>query len=245
MKKPVDSHDTKLDDFQTLSDPKAPAAPRERRGRVGRAARGTLALAVVCAALSAAPAPAAAEAYYHYTIDRRGFYIGFAGMGNFVVNQARAPVNGFIDQGGGFSFMLGWRVAPMFALEAAYTLSIHNPVQEENGEVINVLLLHAFTFDGKLIFPNRSVVRPFLQAGFGVYELATHLDGAHYRNGLGFQLGGGLDIWVSRTVSIGGRALYHGIFFTQYLYYYSHYYSSNYKPFLSTVSVELNLQIHF
>jgi hypothetical protein len=80
-------------------------------------------------------------------------------------------------------------------------------------------------------------VRPFLQAGLGLYELGSYPGNGDYHNGLGFQLGGGLDIFLNHFVSIGGRALYHGIYFTQQI--------GGDNPFLSTVSVEGNLQLHF
>jgi hypothetical protein len=194
-------------------------------------------MTVLSVALLAASAPALAQYPSEYSIDRRGVYLGFAGMGNFVVNQSSAPVDGFIGQGGGFALFLGYRIAPMFALELAYSLNVHNPVQYNTGEMIDALLLHAGTLDLKVLFPNRSIVRPYLQGGLGIYELASYADSTLYRNGIGFQLGGGLDIWLNRIFSIGGRVLYHGIFFTQEI--------ASYRPFLSTVSLEINLQAHF
>jgi uncharacterized protein YjeT (DUF2065 family) len=193
-----------------------------------------LVLAVVGVVLLVAPRPAAAQRLTKQAIDRPSFYLGLAGMGNFVINQANAPVDGFIEQGGGFGLFLGGRLAPMFALEFGYALNFHNPVQ--TGAGFDALLLHAWTLDGKLIFPNHSNVRPYFQFGFGVYELANVVD-TPYRNGIGFQLGGGLDFWLNRALSIGFRALYHGVYFTQSI--------GETNPFLSTVSVEGNLQFHF
>jgi hypothetical protein len=194
-------------------------------------------MTVVSVALLTASTSALANYGESGEIDRRGVYLGFAGMGNFVVNQSSAPVNGFIGQGGGFGLFLGFRLSRMAALEVAYSLNVHNPVQYNTGEMIDALLLHAGTLDLKVIFPVRSIVRPYLQGGLGVYELASYADSTLYRNGIGFQLGGGLDVWLSRTFSIGGRLLYHGIFFTQEI--------ATYRPFLSTVSLEINLQAHF
>ncbi|MDY0003338.1 MAG: outer membrane beta-barrel protein [Polyangia bacterium] len=199
--------------------------------------RSPLMMAVLGIALVAGSTPAAANYGYGTPIDRSGAYLGISGMGNIVLNQANAPVNGFIDQGGGLGLFLGWRIMPMFALELGYAVNFHNPVQDPNGVTVDALVLHAFTLDGKLIFPNRSIVRPFLQLGLGIYELATYADNTFYRNGIGLQLGGGLDVWLGRTLSIGGRILYHGIAFTQYIY--------EHRPFLSTLSIEINLQVHF
>lgn len=199
--------------------------------------RGLLMMAVLGAGIMASAGPAAARYGYGSPIDRGGAYLGISGMGNFVLNQSNAPVDGFIDQGGGLGLFFGWRFAPMFALELGYAVNFHNPVQYPDGAIVDSLVLHAFTLDGKLIFPNRSIVRPFLQLGLGIYELATYADNTFYRNGIGLQLGGGLDVWLGRSLSIGGRILYHGIAFTQYIY--------EHRPFLSTLSVEVNLQVHF
>ncbi|HEY3355453.1 MAG TPA: outer membrane beta-barrel protein [Polyangia bacterium] len=199
--------------------------------------RGALVMAVVGVVLVVVPASAVSQTRLNPAIDRPGVSLGFAGMGNFVVNQANAPVNGFIDQGGGFGIFVGFRVAPMLALELGYALNIHNPVQDPSGVTIDALLLHAGTFDLKLIIPTPSNVRPFLQVGIGVYELASYADSTNYVTGVGFQLGGGLDVWLNRGLSIGVRALYHGISFTDNI--------GTDKPFLSTVSLEGNLQFHF
>lgn len=203
----------------------------------GRILKGALMMAALSVGLMASSGPASANYGYGSPIDRSGAYLGFSGMGNFILNQANAPVNGFIDHGGGLGIFFGWRIVPMFALELGYAVNFHNPVEDPDGVLVDALILHAFTFDGKLIFPNPSIVRPFLQLGLGVYELATYADRTLYRNGIGFQFGGGLDIWLNRVISIGGRILYHGIAFTQNIW--------DHRPFLSTLSVEINLQIHF
>jgi hypothetical protein len=183
------------------------------------------------------PGSASAHDWDDREHDDSGLYIGLGGMGNFVVNQANAPVDGFINQGGGFTAFLGLRLGRMLALEAGYTVDIHNPVHNSQGATVNALVLHSGTLDLKILFPTHSPFRPFLQAGLGVYELASYADSTDYRNGLGFQLGGGLDFFLNRVISVGGRVLYHGISFTQEI--------DGTNPFLSTVSVEGNIQIHF
>ena len=189
------------------------------------------------AALSLMAFSGVAAADEEREIDRRGVYLGFAGMGNFVVNQSSAPVNGFIAQGGGGAVFFGVRLASVLALEAGYSLNVHNPVRDYYGATTSALLLHSGTLDLKFIFPNHSSLRPFVEGGLGLYELAAFPNGTDFRNGLGFQLGGGLDIWLGRHLSLGARALYHGVSFTENI--------GNGKPFLSTVSVEGNLQLHF
>jgi hypothetical protein len=61
-------------------------------------------------------------------------------------------------------------------------------------------------------------------------------------SGGGFQLGGGLDFWLNPWWSVGGRLLYHGIQFTSFI---EPQINRSNSPFLSTVSLEFNAQIHF
>ena len=151
-----------LRDVRGTKAPSCEAIQHERRKRVSSTVNRALAMTAIGVALLVASGPASAQWRQRADIDRPGVYLGLAGMGNFVVNQANAPVNGFIGQGGGFGLFLGVRIAPMFALELAYALGVHNPVQYWTGEVIDALLLHAGTLDLKILFPNRSIVRPYL-----------------------------------------------------------------------------------
>jgi hypothetical protein len=219
--------------------------------------RGSLAVAVVIALLAL---PQAASAHYtgfphrhvygygyqpgqpgmpSYNIDRPGVYLGGALVGNIIINQADNPGGQeFISHGGGGQLFLGVRIAPYFALEFAYAQTAHNPVQDYWGNTIDYLALHALTADAKIIFPNRSNVRPYIQGGLGYYILTQNYNDAV--SGGGFQLGGGIDIWLNPWWSLGGRVLYHGIKFAEVGNG-----SSSSKPFLSTASLDLNLQVHF
>jgi hypothetical protein len=202
--------------------------------------------------LLALPSVASAQYYYarprpHYygapgvsPIDRPGMYLGISGMGDFVVNQANSSVGDFIGQGGGFGLMLGVRLNPVFALEFGYQETLHNPVEDVYGNTIDWLGLHGVTADIKLIFPNPSNVRPYIQGGVGFYGLAYAFSD-WVASGGGFQLGGGLDIWLNPWWSLGARLLYHGIYLNDITYADG----SSESPFLSTVSIEGNLQIHF
>ncbi len=227
--------------------------------------RGSLALAVVIALLAL---PGAASAHYtgyphrhvygygyapgapgmpgmpSYNIDRPGVYLGGAFVGAIILNQANSDPSdpNFIDHGGGGNLHLGVRIAPMFALEFGYTLTGHNTVTDAYGNVIDYLAIHALTLDGKLIFPNRSNVRPYVQAGVGYYALTQSFTDP--TSGGGFQLGGGLDIWLNPWWSLGGRSLYHGVKFQNIGGAYAPAVGNN-APFLSYAELEINLQVHF
>jgi len=173
------------------------------------------------------------------SMDRPGVYIGGAFVGNIILNQADSPGNaGFISHGGGGALFLGVRLAPMFALEFGYAQTVHNPEQDYWGNTLDYLALHALTADLKIIFPNHSNVRPYIQGGVGYYALTRQYSDA--ASGGGIQLGGGVDIWLNPWWSLGGRVLYHGIKFSNVGYS-----GDTNKPFLSTASLDLNVQLHF
>jgi hypothetical protein len=217
-----------------------------------RVIRASLLLAVT--SILAFPAAASAQYYYRPArayygrpayapppIDRPGVYLGFAGIGDIVANQANSPTGDFIGSGGGGAVFLGVRLNPTIALEFGVGETLHNGVQDALG-FVNYLYLTSVTGDLKLFFPNPSNVRPYVQGGLGFYGLgyswgdeAVMVDQT-FTSGVGFQLGGGLDIWLNPWWSLGGRLLYHGIYFTDV---------GGNKPFLSTVSLEANLQLHF
>jgi hypothetical protein len=180
----------------------------------------------------------AAGPYGAPPIDRPGVYLGLAGMGDFVVNQSNWGGE-FIGQGGGFSGFLGIRLDRNFAIEFGIAETLHNPAQTDIG--YSWLYLTAVTADLKIFFPNQSNVRPFVQGGLGYYGLGYVVEGGSadqsLTSGGGFQLGGGLDIWLNPFWSLGGRLLYHGIYLSGA--------PGDKQPFLSTMSLEANLQIHF
>jgi hypothetical protein len=221
--------------------------------------RGSLVLAVVVALLAL---PQAASAHYTgfphrhvygygpgqqpgmptFNIDRPGVYLGGALVGALIVNQANTDSTdpNFIDHGGGGQLFLGVRIAPMFALEFGYAQTAHNTVADSYGNVVDYLALHALTLDAKIIFPNRSNVRPYIQGGVGYYALTQGY--ADATSGGGFQLGGGVDIWLNPWWSLGGRAIYHGVKFSNIGGSYE---VAGNKPFLSYVSLDFNVQVHF
>jgi opacity protein-like surface antigen len=216
--------------------------------------RGSVVLVVAALALTCPRAAAAHDTGYPHrhvygagvpgmptlNIDRPGVYLGAALVGNIVVNQTDAPTSdGFISHGGGAQLLLGVRIIPYLGLEFAYTQTVHNPVQDSAWQSVSYLALHALTADLKLIFPNRSNVRPYLQAGLGYYFLTKDYQDAV--SGGGFQLGGGVDIWLNPWWSLGARVLYHGIKFDNVGIPGA----ATSKPFLSTASLDLNVQVHF
>jgi hypothetical protein len=200
------------------------------------------------AAYPYAPPPAYAPPTYrrprlrHWlqTIDRSDVYIGGALIGAFMTDQSgNVTGNGrrIIGDGIGGQVILGFRLAPVLALELGYASTAHDRPESTIG--LSRVALHQATADLKIIFPGHSPVRPFIQGGGGYYGLSSAEQ--RWLGGGGFQAGGGVDLWLDRWWSIGVRVLYHGLKLGRL--------SSDAlvldKPFLGWVSADLNLQIHF
>jgi hypothetical protein len=174
-------------------------------------------------------------------MDRSGLYLGFGAFGDEVINQANSAVD-FLTAGGGYNLMLGWRLNPMFALEFGVGQGFHNNVSDAWGNTLDYLSLTQVTVDLKVILPMpNGQFQPFLQGGAGLYVLADAFS-SEIASGGGVQLGGGLDFWLNPWWSVGGRVLYHGVQFNSFTEPQAR--RSN-APFLSTVSLEFNAQVHF
>jgi len=168
-------------------------------------------------------------------------YLGIGAFGDGVINQANSAVD-FLTSGAGYNLMLGFRLSPNFALEFGLGQGFHNDVSDAWGDTVDYLVLSQVTVDAKLILPlPGGQIQPFLQGGVGFYVLADAYD-SEIASGGGFQLGGGLDFWLNPWWSVGGRLLYHGIQFTSFN---EPEVGRSSSPFLSTVSLEANAQVHF
>jgi hypothetical protein len=187
------------------------------------------------------PYPSYGPSAYGAPLDRSGLYLGLGAFGDGVINQANSSVD-FLTSGAGYNLMIGFRLSPNFALELGFGEGFHNNVTNAWGDTVDYLVLSQVTADAKLILPlPGGQIQPFVQGGVGFYVLADAYD-SEIASGGGFQLGGGLDFWVNPWWSFGGRLLYHGIQFTSFN---EPQVGRSSSPFLSTVSLEANAQIHF
>lgn len=137
---------------------------------------------------------------------RPHFYLGAEGEG-VVVLGATGP-NAFLDHGGGFNLFLGGRINRWAALEFGWQATFHNPEFDELGRPLGHVGLQALTLDGKF-YPVHGRVQPYVSGGAGLYLLGDVFD--VFAEGPGFQVGGGIDFWLSRAVSLGLRAQYRGV----------------------------------
>lgn len=169
------------------------------------------------------PAPPCVQPYYRPVYYRPvvrypqpsfwnlGPYVG-VGAGGFAVLGAKGPYE-YISNGGFGNIYIGMNFLRRFALELGFLGSVHN---EEWTYEPQALMMWAVTLDAKfnLVRPswNRRFV-PFLQAGLGAYGLVSdhYYGSSDVAQGGGFQVGGGIDIYLARWLTLGGRLLYRGI----------------------------------
>jgi outer membrane protein with beta-barrel domain len=138
------------------------------------------------------------------------WYTGLSIVGTSIVDQSGGPEQ--LQSGGGLSAWLGVRVAPQLALEVGYLGSFHNPAPVATwwGTETDYLVLSGVTADAKVHLSSGQPFDPYLQGGVGLYFLGSEHLGTD-SVGTGFQAGGGFDVWLGPSVTLGARALYHGI----------------------------------
>ncbi len=140
------------------------------------------------------------------------FYVGGSLGGTGILGQSGGPEP--LGGGGGYSVYLGMRL-PRFAFELGLQQSFHNPVDtfdyfgDFSGR--SYVVLTGVTGSGLFHLLGPSVMDPYLQVGLGLYGMGRDLFGVEVA-GWGYQAGGGIDFWLGRGLTLGGRVLYRGMF---------------------------------
>src|SRR5204863_9511037 len=107
---------------------------------------------------------------------RSHLYVGFELNGFLIMKQVTDSV-GYMGQGGGGNFTLGYRFGPHVALEFNLGVTYHS---EDFGayRLLSSLFLVTPTVDVKIHFSNTGRMQPYLQAGLGYgYLGASYYDG--------------------------------------------------------------------
>lgn len=164
---------------------------------------------------------------------RPHFYVGVGGAGTLVLGET-GP-RSFLTSGGGFHITLGGRINRVFALELGWTPTFHNNEYDIYGHPVATLGLSAYTIDGKFYPGARGPVQPFFVVGAGMYVLGDAFGALG--EGPGYQIGGGIDLWLGRWASIGLKVQYRGVALVDYDWYEENTYLS-----LLTGTAEFNLR---
>jgi hypothetical protein len=210
--------------------------------------RRILASLLVCGTVALAASPAYAQYYgrprpvmgygANPTLMPRG-YIGFSGLGSAVLNQNGGAE--LLDNGGGVSIWGGIRFGPIFALEADWMASFHNPAGACDPAIctVNYLVLETFDINAKIHFPTNTNFDPFVQGGAGFAWIGREGFAADAKGG-GIDLGGGFDLWLNYWWTFGVRGLYRGVSMSDYATA-----TDTGRTFVSLFTLEANLAAHF
>ena len=136
------------------------------------------------------------------------FHFGIGVNGTSVLSADGSTLTEGLGSGGGFDLGFGFRLAPEFSLDFNWMMSFHDA---GNGAAGDEAALTHFSIDGRVFLTGRDRrLQPYIQAGIGAYILARDSWDYDTLSGVGFQLGGGLDFYLTRYVSIGAKLLYRG-----------------------------------
>ena len=169
-------------------------------------------------------------------------YMGLGGVATFVF-EGDAEVTQLVRSGGGFNLFLGSRVSPFWAVELGFQVGAHN-TENNNTTTKQTDFLQAATIDGKAYLMPKSVrMEPFLQVGVGYYAVHSDLFASQELEGFGVQFGGGVDMRVNPAVGVGVRAIYKGVYVSNYEDQY--WGAPPEAAFMNTMSGEVNVQFFF
>ncbi|MFH1531330.1 MAG: outer membrane beta-barrel protein [Pseudomonadota bacterium] len=176
---------------------------------------------------------------------RSSVYIGFGGLGDFNV-ETENELTRILRSGGGFDLFLGFRANQYFALEFGYVATIHSTSDDISQAASNGAyergVLHGVTLDAKIfLIPKSRRIEPYVQVGGGGYAFVQEGFSGMDLGGGGFHLGGGVDIRFNRSIALGLRALYKGL----YLDNSDPWYLTTESAFFNQLTLGANLQLHF
>lgn len=138
------------------------------------------------------------------------FHVGIGLHGTSVMGSSDSGITEGLDSGAGFDIGFGWRIAPTVSLDFNWMMSFHDAGDGSAGP--EAALMH-FSMDGRFFLTDRSrQTQPYILAGLGAYILGRDAWEFDTLTGVGFQLGAGVDLYLSKHVSIGGKVLYRGAY---------------------------------
>lgn len=175
---------------------------------------------------------------------RSSIYFGIGVLGNYFF-EGDKEVQKVYTGGGGFDLMFGARLAPPIAFEFNYIAAFQSTkdnLNTQSKQAPSEGSVQALSLDAKIfLMPWSERIEPFAQIGVGAYMLSEALQ--EQLTGVGLDIGGGVDIRLSRFVALGMRLLYRGFYVDNSETNYNRLPTES--AFLNTLSIEGNIQFHF
>ncbi len=137
------------------------------------------------------------------------FSIGIQGAS--VLGADNSRITAGLDTGAGFELGTGWRVSHDLSIDFNAAFTFHDALAD--GAASGGAMLGNIGVDFRYFLGDWTrALQPYIQVGLGGYFIARDNWNFDTLGGIGFQLGAGLDFYLSRSVSIGAKALYKGAY---------------------------------
>lgn len=135
------------------------------------------------------------------------FTIGLGPIGNFYLTDRRPEMS----PGIGALVYFDYRWSPELSTTATVTMLTQDGKDRDNGQN-NIIFMGIPTFDIKYYFiTNPSRWDPFALVGVGYYVVTHGSQGRGLASGLGAQIGGGADYFLTSRLSLGLTAAFRSI----------------------------------
>lgn len=127
------------------------------------------------------------------------YTIGLGPVGNFYLSSRRPEMS----PGIGAQIYFDYRWSPELSTTATVMMLSQNGNGQDSGEK-NIIFMGIPTFDIKYYFSrNPSRWDPFASVGLGYYVVTNGQKDRGWAHGLGAQLGGGVDYYITQRFSVG------------------------------------------
>jgi len=172
--------------------------------------------------------------------NRLGLYIGGGILADYLVDSGD-DLTRFIRTGWGGELFLGLRLSTRIALELGGNMSFHDTdpsLQLHYDQAV----LSGLTLDLKyFLIPDSVRIEPFLQGGAGFYTVSEEGLKGREMTGGGCHAGGGIELLLTRSIGLGARVLYKGMYMDN---------GTELQPatrsvYLNHLTGDLNVSLHF
>lgn len=151
--------------------------------------------------------PAFADSNSGRAASAGNFTIGLGPIGNFYFTNRRPEMS----PGVGALVYFDYRWSPELSTTTSIMMVAQNGKDRDGGET-NIIFLGLPTFDVKYYFiTNPSRLDPYANVGVGYYALTAGSRGRGVASGLGAQIGGGVDYFITSRFSAGLQAAFRSI----------------------------------